>query len=259
MVSSMMKRQRRASGIALCAAILVMVTPGWAAAPGAPLAYEFSRVQVPSTTPTTTPGTVGGLPATWSLTKTPQPGCATGSTCGTFSVSVKGLSPTASTQFGQIHGTFSCSSGACSFALTSTSGVFSKVTGATMAGSPTGASAGLLATGFANHGGWVSTVAGAAAKLKAEGMMPAGMTVGDLVSKAARAERKEGVQASQGSQGSSQGGHGTGSDPGKGNAGSDADQGNGAGNGSGGGGGQGGNGGQGDSGGRGEGSGRGKH
>ena len=211
----------------LCFMALSTSATGWAAAPpGQPLAVQFPKVEIPSasTLTTQTSGNVGGLPAVLSL-----------KTGGTFAVSVSGLPA-----LGEFSGTFACSGGGCALTLTNATGVFSKVTGTTLTVSSTGAVSGLLDTSFKNHGEWVSTVARAAAKLKAEDKLPNDLTVGELVSEAAKNQQEvhEASQPGNGSENGKGSGNGNGSGGGNGH-GSGGGNGSGSGNGHGNGGGNG--------------------
>ena len=217
---------RWVSGIAAVWMVLAAIVPGWAAQ-GIEFAVAFGPFTVPSGLGMTsqTGGTVGGLSVTLSMMSGSGSGCPSGGSCGTFTTSVAGLGTIASAQFGQLSGTFACSSGGCTFTITGATGVFSRVTGTALSLSSTGPTSTMLGTSFPNHGAYVSEVARSAAKLKAQGLMPADMTVGDIVSQAAH-NQKELQQVSQ------QGGQeiGTGSEASGGNAGG---QGNGTGNGNG--------------------------
>lgn len=200
-----------AGATVFCMLALAGAAPVLGAPAEVPLIFEFSKVQIPSTgMATQTAGSVGGLPITLSLTATTSPGCPGGSTCGTFVASVTGLGASASPQFGVLHGTFVCSAGGCSLTLTGVTGVFSKVTSVTFTLSPTGPTSGVLSTALPNHGAWVSTVARAAAMLKAEGLLPSEITVGDLVSEAAHNQQQGEKGKGQGQNGNGQGQNGNG-------------------------------------------------
>ncbi len=165
-----------------------------------PLSYQFSAVQVPSTgdVTRTVQGKVGGLPVT--LTLTAAAGACTEETCGKFVVSLARLSTPASTQFGELRGTFACASEGCTLTVAEATGVFAKVSGPHLSVSGAGVSEGQLGSELGSLGGWITTVASVAETLKAGGMLPAGLTVSDLVSFAATNEK--GIHHGGGSGGS---------------------------------------------------------
>jgi hypothetical protein len=156
-----------------------------AGAVGYPLTYRFAGVTIPSRSgeEITVEGTVGGLPVTLSLTA--ASGCPAGTTCGVFEAWVTPLRGTlASAEFGQMRGTFICAAAECKLTLVSKTGIFNKIN-ATVLPANAGTTARLVETSIASLGDWVATVEQAAARLKSEGLLPAGVTVTDLVSDAA--------------------------------------------------------------------------
>ena len=153
---------------------------------GYPLAYLFTGVTIPSApgVEVTAQGTVGGLPVTLSLTA--AAGCAEGTNCGVFEAWVTPLRGTlASAEFGQLRGTFVCAAGECRLTLVSKTGVFNSISASVLRVNAAGTATGLAGTGFASLGDWVATVERTAAGLKSAGLLPAGVTVADLVSEAA--------------------------------------------------------------------------
>jgi hypothetical protein len=122
-------------------------------------------------------GRVGGVPGT--LTST-----ATTAKSGSWSMSVGGV-PFAS-------GTYSCAGGGCTYVGTvvGSKTAFSFTTASSTASvSP--------ATGFATHGGWVSTV-GHWASANRGALAAAGLTVGDVVSAAAHEGKTQGKSGGTG-------------------------------------------------------------
>jgi hypothetical protein len=156
-----------------------------AGAAGYPLTYRFAGVTIPSRSgeEITVEGTVGGLPVTLSLTA--ASGCPSGTTCGAFEAWVTPLRGTlASAEFGQMRGTFICAAGECKLTLVSKTGIFNKINASVLPANA-GTTTRLVETSIASLGDWVATVEQAAARLKSEGLLPAGVTVTDLVSDAA--------------------------------------------------------------------------
>jgi hypothetical protein len=189
------------------AEIQEMATSGYvpASVTGYPLTYRFAAHTIP-TVPgemATVEGTIGGLPAT--LVLRTSAGCSQGQPCGVFMAWVTPLEGTrASAEFGQMSGTFACAGDECKLTLVSKTGVFSKLTASVLTVSGKTASTGLLGTAFTSLGDWVSSVEQAAAALKAEGVLPAGVSVADLVSDAASNQRdRDPKRSPQGTSGSS--------------------------------------------------------
>ncbi len=181
----------------------VALIPGQPAARHYALSVQFPAVHVPAGgEAAVSSGRVGGLPVTLTLAPTPVSGCRAGQTCGTFAMSVTRLASTsASSQFGEVSGTYACAAGKCAFALANRTGVFSKVSDPALSLPSTGAATGQVGTRVASLGDWVSTVTTAAETLKGKGLLPTGVAVSDLASQA----------ATNGSGGSGEGGQGGGS------------------------------------------------
>jgi hypothetical protein len=149
------------------------------------LSYQFPALQIPAVggVTRTANGKVGGLPAALALTAAEA--CATGNPCGRFVVSLAGLSTPASAKFGELKGTFACGPDGCTLALVKATGVFARVSTPRISVSGARLSEGRLTAKMASRGEWVAEVAMAAESLEAGGMLPAGLTVSDLVSDAA--------------------------------------------------------------------------
>jgi hypothetical protein len=164
------------------------------------LSYQFPAVQIPAVggVTSTAAGKVGGLPAALALTAAGT--CATGGPCGRFVVSLAGLSTPASAKFGELRGTFACGPDGCTLALVKATGVFARVSAPHVSVSGGRVSEGRLTAKMASRGEWVAEVAMAAESLEAGGMLPAGMTVSDLVNDADTNERD--VRRSSGPNGS---------------------------------------------------------
>ncbi len=174
------------------AEIQEMATSGYApvAVTGYPLTYRFPAQTIPSVPGgmVTFQGNIGGLPAT--LVLRTSVGCPQGKTCGVFMAWVTPLEGTrASAEFGQMSGTFACTADECRLTLVSRTGVFSKLTASVLTVNERRAASGLLETAFTSLGDWVAIVEQAAAALKSEGLLPAGVSVADLVSDAASNQR----------------------------------------------------------------------
>lgn len=171
------------SGVLVFAAAL----QGWAAPGiGYPLAFDFARGRFPSAgNVATLVGTVGGLPSWLSLGAAPGQ-CSPDGACGTFVVAVSGIPSKVSRRFGQLQGPFACLSGGCALTITDASGVFSRVrVGLPLFVRSEQPIAEFLGTALTSRADWVSTVARTAAAMKAEGALPASMSVEDLVVQAA--------------------------------------------------------------------------
>jgi hypothetical protein len=168
--------------LVFAAAFQVWAAPGI----GYPLAFDFARGHFPAAgSAATLVGTVGGLPSWLSLGAAPGQ-CAPDGACGTFVVAVSGIPSKVSRRFGQLQGPFACQSGGCAFTITDVSGVFSRVrVGIPLFIRPEQPIAEFLGTSLTSRGDWVSTVARTAAAMKAEGVLPASMSVEDLVVQAA--------------------------------------------------------------------------
>ncbi len=190
------------------AEIQELATSGYApaAVTGYPLTYRFpAHTTIPSVPGemATLEGSIGGLPAT--LVLRTSAGCPQGQSCGVFMAWVTPLEGTrASAEFGQMSGTFACAAGECKLTLVSKTGVFGKLTASVLTVNGKTAATGLLGTAFTSLGDWVATVEQAAAALKAEGVLPAGVSVADLVSDAASNQRdRDPKRSPQGTSGGS--------------------------------------------------------
>jgi hypothetical protein len=154
------------------------------------LSYQFPAVQLPAAggVTRTANGTIGGLPTTLTLTATEA--CGTGGPCGRFVVSLAGLSTPASAKFGELKGTFACAPDRCTLAMAQATGVFAQVNSPRVSVSAARVSEGRLMVKMASRGDWVAAVAMAAYALQTDGMLPVGLTVQDLVGKAAANDQK---------------------------------------------------------------------
>jgi len=148
--------------------------------PGAyALTFEFSAVQVPSRPGTTarTPGRLGGVPATLSLTT--ASGCRAGAACGKFVVSLSGPATAARAKVGEVSGTFACEAGGCILTVAQTTGVFARVSVSALSLNTTQPSVGQWGGDFSSFSEWMSAVTVASDGLTTGGMSPGGGTASD--------------------------------------------------------------------------------